>query len=147
MKKVLTRFSTIQRTSLIDRLPIVLFSSLNHGRQFSSGDLAFARGRKISNQLHQFPFNECSPVRSFASFTTAEDPNPNVLPVGVSLNQKDYTNNAFEALANIVTLAELYRVPQIESELLLKSLLELGVDGLPHRILTKSKQPVVVIWS
>lgn len=88
----------------------------------------------ITNAFNRF--NSCFTSRGSISFySTTKDANPG----GVSLNQKDYTNNAFAALANVVNLAESYQAPQIESELLLKSLLEEGPDGLAHRILTKSK--------
>lgn len=75
-------------------------------------------------------------VRCFVS--TTGDLNPSA-PVGPSLSQKDYTNNAFDALVNLVGLSDAYEVPQIESELLLKSLLEYGSEGLAARILSKSR--------
>lgn len=67
------------------------------------------------------------------SFVSSPDTNSSA-----SLNQKDYTDNAFDALVNLLTLSELYQVPQIESELLLKSLINSGEEGLSHRILSKS---------
>lgn len=61
------------------------------------------------------------------------------------MNQKDYTNNAFDSLVNLMNLSETYQAPQVESELLLKSLLDSGLEGLAHRILAKSESRLNVI--
>lgn len=74
------------------------------------------------------------PARTFSTSFTPEQADKGQ---GFSLNPQDYTNNAFNALVGLVSLAETHQHPLIESELLLKSLLNQGSESLTNIILTR----------
>eukprot|EP00921_Rhytidocystis_pertsovi_P026757 GHVQ01043136.1.p1 GENE.GHVQ01043136.1~~GHVQ01043136.1.p1 ORF type:complete len:1000 (+),score=136.68 GHVQ01043136.1:64-3063(+) len=59
-----------------------------------------------------------------------------------SVNPNDYTEKAFEGLKDLVALAEQYKPPTVEAELLLEALISQGSDGLAQRIFVKSSVDV-----
>lgn len=54
------------------------------------------------------------------------------------MNQERYTEKAWEAISRLAPLGDKYKQQVMEAPILLKSLLDEGQGGLPHRILTKA---------
>lgn len=66
---------------------------------------------------------------------------------GFSVKGEDYTDRALEALANMVSLAQEYNPPAVESDLLVLALLNQGEDGLFTRIMKQAGADMVKLRS
>ncbi|PHJ24895.1 chaperone protein [Cystoisospora suis] len=66
---------------------------------------------------------------------------------GFSVKGEDYTDRALEALASMVSLAQEYNPPTVESDLLVLALLNQGEDGLFTRIMKQAGADLVKLRS
>ncbi len=74
-------------------------------------------------------------LRSFALQAASSRVDPGAQSI---TDPETYTEGAYAAMGALPRLVDSYKAPQIESEMLLKALLQPGPDGLASRILFKA---------